>query len=184
MANFPSLSENPTLAEVYARFSESAHALFQQIDIVMRGDNPLSIGERELIAAYVSSLNSCSFCLGAHAEIAKGFGVEEAVIQALVTENFDDCIDDRDAALFRFIRKVNSNSSRITSKDVESLVQLGWSEEAIFSAVSICALFNQINRVVNSTGCKNSNPLKEIVGRKVESYEAAMKNAGVLNVAG
>ena len=53
-----------------------------------------------------------------------------------------------------------------------------------WKAVSICALFNQINRVVNSTGCKNLNPLKEIVGRKVESYEAAMKNAGVLNVAG
>ena len=36
----------------------------------MRGENTLSRGERELIAAYVSNLNECFFCQSSHSAFA------------------------------------------------------------------------------------------------------------------
>jgi putative tryptophan/tyrosine transport system substrate-binding protein len=41
----------------------------------MRGPSPLTPGERELIAAYVSGIDDCQYCYGVHAEPAKAFGI-------------------------------------------------------------------------------------------------------------
>jgi AhpD family alkylhydroperoxidase len=37
---------------------------------VMRGHSAWSVGDRELMAAYVSKLNECPFCVGAHTATA------------------------------------------------------------------------------------------------------------------
>jgi len=36
----------------------------------MRGPSPWSVGDRELMAAYVSKVNECAFCIGAHTATA------------------------------------------------------------------------------------------------------------------
>ncbi len=56
MALFPSLSENPHLADVFKKFPEHVRPLLEYHDLLLRGDSPLTIAERELIAAYVSGL--------------------------------------------------------------------------------------------------------------------------------
>jgi len=38
--------------------------------VLLRAPNPLSPGERELIAAYVSGLNECDFCCRSHSAFA------------------------------------------------------------------------------------------------------------------
>lgn len=38
--------------------------------MLLRAPNPLSPGERELIAAYVSGLNECDFCCRSHSAFA------------------------------------------------------------------------------------------------------------------
>ena len=40
------------------------------IEPVMRGPSEWSAAERELLAAFVSRLNECPFCVGVHREIA------------------------------------------------------------------------------------------------------------------
>ncbi|MCP5087394.1 MAG: hypothetical protein GY952_11390 [Rhodobacteraceae bacterium] len=55
-------------------------------DSLLRGESDLSIAERELIAAYVSGLNACSFCHGAHSVHAKAHGVDVETIEALVDD--------------------------------------------------------------------------------------------------
>ena len=37
---------------------------------IMRGESPLSKGDREMIAAYVSALNKCDYCFNGHAQMA------------------------------------------------------------------------------------------------------------------
>ena len=39
-------------------------------NVLLRASNSLSQGERELIAAYVSSLNECAYCRDSHGAIA------------------------------------------------------------------------------------------------------------------
>ena len=51
----------------------------------MRGPSEWSIGDRELMAAYVSKLNDCAFCVGAHsATAARAYQNEKAVAAVLV----------------------------------------------------------------------------------------------------
>jgi alkylhydroperoxidase family enzyme len=61
-------------------------------------------------------------------------------------------LDDRHKALFRFIDRVNKDSPRITAADLEALRAAGWTDDAIYFAVTVCALFNFYNRWIDATG--------------------------------
>lgn len=70
------------------------------------------------------------------------------VIEDLETSN----LDDKHKALLRFVAKVNYDSPRITSGDMQPLYKTGWDDEAIYYAITVCALFNFYNRWVDATG--------------------------------
>ena len=64
---------------------QTAKPLFDLAEALLRGESPLSRGDREVIAAYVSTLNQCQFCANSHATFAAlqldgGFDVVDAVI--------------------------------------------------------------------------------------------------------
>ena len=61
-------------------------------------------------------------------------------------------LDDRHKVLFRFIDKVNHDSPRIAPSDLEPLRRSGWTDEAIYFAITVCALFNFYNRWIDATG--------------------------------
>jgi alkylhydroperoxidase family enzyme len=61
-------------------------------------------------------------------------------------------LDDRHKALFRFVRKVNEDSIHIAEPDIATLHEAGWDDEAIFFAITVCALFNFYNRWIDATG--------------------------------
>lgn len=61
-------------------------------------------------------------------------------------------ISEAEKTLLAFMEKVNRNSPTITERDVEPVRQAGWSDEAIYDAVNVCALFNFYNRWVDATG--------------------------------
>jgi len=61
-------------------------------------------------------------------------------------------LDDRHKALFRFIDKVNTDSPRITEADMQPLYALGWTDEELYYAITVCALFNFYNRWIDACG--------------------------------
>lgn len=61
-------------------------------------------------------------------------------------------IDDREKALFRFIEKMNRQSNQLRQEDVNALTAAGWSEEAIYDAITVCSLFNFYNTWIDATG--------------------------------
>ncbi len=62
------------------------------------------------------------------------------------------CLEEKEKGLFRFVAKVNSQSPLITRSDIEPLYALGWNDEAIYFAITVCALFNFYNRWIDATG--------------------------------
>lgn len=54
--------------------------------------------------------------------------------------------------MFRFLEKVNGDSFHITSEDSERLREAGWTDEAIYYAITVCAIFNFYNRWIDATG--------------------------------
>jgi hypothetical protein len=61
-------------------------------------------------------------------------------------------LTEKEKALFRFVDKVNSCSLGITALDMEPLHAVGWDDDAIYYAITVCALFNFYNRWVDASG--------------------------------
>jgi alkylhydroperoxidase family enzyme len=61
-------------------------------------------------------------------------------------------LDEKHKALFRFVDKVNRDSPRITEADMRPLYETGWDDEAIYFAITVCALFNFYNRWIDASG--------------------------------
>jgi alkylhydroperoxidase family enzyme len=61
-------------------------------------------------------------------------------------------IDDRDKALFAFIEKMNEQSNLVRREDIDRLAAAGWSQEAIYDAITVCALFKFYNAWIDATG--------------------------------
>ena len=61
-------------------------------------------------------------------------------------------IDDRAKALFAFIEKMNEQSNLVRREDIDRVKAAGWSEEAIYDAISVCALFKFYNAWIDATG--------------------------------
>lgn len=61
-------------------------------------------------------------------------------------------LDEQHKALFRFIDKVNHDSPQITVADLDVARAAGWTDEALYFAITVCALFNFFNRWIDATG--------------------------------
>ena len=61
-------------------------------------------------------------------------------------------LTEKEKALFRFVDKVNSSSPSITAQDMEPLHAAGWDDDAIYYAITVCALFNFYNRWIDASG--------------------------------
>ena len=58
----------------------------------------------------------------------------------------------REKALFEFIEKMNRDSTRLQQEDLRAVKAAGWSEEALYDAITVCALFNFYNKWIDATG--------------------------------
>ena len=61
-------------------------------------------------------------------------------------------LDERHKVLFRLIDKVNHDSPRIQPADLQVVRAADWSDEAVYFAITVCALFNFFNRWIDATG--------------------------------
>jgi alkylhydroperoxidase family enzyme len=50
------------------------------------------------------------------------------------------------------IDKVNEESPSITRDDLDSARAAGWTDEALYFAITVCALFNFYNRWIDAAG--------------------------------
>lgn len=61
-------------------------------------------------------------------------------------------LDEKHKALFRLVDKVNHDSPRMTAADLDQARAAGWSDEELYFAITVCALFNFYNRWIDATG--------------------------------
>lgn len=76
---------------------------------------------------------------------------DELVRQVL--ENIDSSsLTSAEKLLMHFLDKVNHDAPRITADDMQPLHAAGWTDEQIYYAITVCALFNFYNRWIDATG--------------------------------
>ncbi|MEM7282026.1 MAG: peroxidase-related enzyme [Pseudomonadota bacterium] len=160
-SKFPSLPNPPDLSDVFLKFPRGSRALLELHDIVLRGESPLTPGEREMIAAHVSGQNACDYCYGAHSTIASAFGVEQTLFDEMQKDLASAGLDQKMKQLLAYAAKLTKEPSKVTASDAQKVYNAGWSERALCDAVTVCALFNFMNRIVEGTGC---SPAAEAAG--------------------
>lgn len=80
-------------------------------------------------------------------------------------------LSEKDKALFSFMDKVNRTSNQITRELVDEVKRAGWSDEAIYDAVTVSALFNFYNRWIDATGVHDMpQSAYELSGRRLASH--------------
>ncbi len=152
MPYLDSLPADATLRDVFAAFPDTSHPLRAFHDALLRGPSPFTEGERELIAAYVSGLNACVYCHGVHTATAETYGIAEGVLTHLLDDLDGAPVDDRMKPILAYVRKLTLTPSRMTPTDAATVFAAGWTEKALHDAVSVCALFNFMNRYVEGLG--------------------------------
>ncbi|MDZ7711121.1 MAG: peroxidase-related enzyme [Roseovarius sp.] len=152
MPFLPSLPDPAHLSDLYARFPDNVQPLMVYTDGLLRGEGELSVGERELIATYVSALNACTFCAGAHRAYAEVFGIDGALLDALIDDFETAPVDEKLRPVLAYVAKLNTLPSKMVQADAQAVYDAGWSEAALYEAVQVCALFNMMNRIIEGVG--------------------------------
>lgn len=152
MAYLPSLDDDAVLLDVFKAFPDTSRPLLDYHQVLMRGPSPFSVAQRELIAAYVSGLNACHYCHGVHTAVAEAFGVPDGLLSDLTADVDTARVDAPMRPVLRYVHKLTLTPSRMTPRDADEVFAAGWDEQALHHAVSVCALFNFMNRLVEGLG--------------------------------
>jgi AhpD family alkylhydroperoxidase len=108
---FKSLSDNPDMVEVFRKFNDGLMPLCEYHDNILRGDSPLSVAERGLIAAFVSGIDACRFCFGAQQAIAESHGADPGLLEKLLVDPASSGIDENLLPLLAYVQKLTLTPS-------------------------------------------------------------------------
>ena len=129
---------------------ESGKYLYELAQVLLRGESPLTEAERELIAAYVSSRNECTFCMSSHAAAARYLFKDKKQLVDVVLEDYKSApISEKLKALLTIAGKVQINGKNVLTKDVREARSHGASDRDLHDTVLIAATFSMFNRYVD-----------------------------------
>ncbi|MGA2183973.1 MAG: hypothetical protein ABSH47_13165 [Bryobacteraceae bacterium] len=77
---------------------------------------------------------------------------DEKLVEEVLHDIETSRLSEPEKALFRFVDKVNRDSVNIGPADMETLHAVGYTDEAIYYAITVCALFNFYNRWIDASG--------------------------------
>jgi len=179
MPFFSFLDDNSGVGDVMVHDPERYLPIGTFTQDLLRGPSPFSVAERELIAAYVSGLNQCQFCHGAHSKVAAGLGVDRGLFAKLLDDVDRAPVAEKLKAVLRYVKTLTLAPSRLTQADADAVFAAGWDEQALGDAVAICALFNLYNRIVEGHGIKGNAAYFERVSGFIaqQGYEARTRQA-------
>jgi AhpD family alkylhydroperoxidase len=115
----------------------------------MRGSSTWSVGDRELMAAYVSRVNGSPFCVGAHtATAARSYQDRERV--AAVLADLDSApMEEGLRATLGMLGKLTSEGT-LSADDIRAVLSAGVSHQQIEDALAVGFAFNTIDRLANA----------------------------------
>ncbi|MFD1323858.1 carboxymuconolactone decarboxylase family protein [Micromonospora sonneratiae] len=143
----------PGISGLWRFRPETARPLGDLAEVLLRGPHPMSAGERELIAAYVSGLNECNFCCSSHSAFAAAQLDAGMPLVDRVHADLDSApIPEKLRSLLRIAREVQQDGRRVTAELVQAARDEGATDLEIHDTVLIAAAFCMYNRYVDGLG--------------------------------
>ena len=146
------LPTTPTVFQLSSIRPDLASLLVGLYGALFRGGE-LSRGAKESISTFVSALNQCPYCVGAHTVFMQQHGVSAEHVEAARAGDVSAFTDDEEIARFLpLAEKITRHAYKVTDEDIEVLRTAGWSDEKILEAIWIVVFFNMVNRLADSLG--------------------------------
>jgi uncharacterized peroxidase-related enzyme len=153
MAHINTGIKQPGIVELLFYKNSTGNALSNLANTLLIETSPLSSGERELIASYVSYLNECEFCHLSHSAAANAHLGDNGKTISCIIENIDTTnISEKLKQLLKIAGKVQKSGKLVTKEDIEVAKLSGATDEEIHDAVLIAAAFCMFNRYVDGLG--------------------------------
>ena len=135
----------------------------------MRGPSAWSVGDRELMAAFVAKTNQCEFCTKAHAAVAQGAYRDEKKVSAVLSD-LDTAPDIRAIeeplhATLLMLGKLTREHA-VDADDMRAVLAAGASRQQIEDALAVCFSFNVIGRLADAFGFSVPGPQAFEAGAK------------------
>jgi AhpD family alkylhydroperoxidase len=115
----------------------------------MRGPSAWSVGDRELMAAYVSKVNEAPFCIAAHTATSSRAYEDEGTVAAALTDLDSAPIDEGLKATLRMLGKLTREGT-VNADDMRAVLSAGVSREQIEDALAVGFAFNTTDRLANA----------------------------------
>lgn len=123
----------------------------------MRGRSDWSVGDRELMAAYVSKANECPFCVAAHSATSTMWYADDAKIASTLADLDAAPIDEPLRATLRLLGKLAAQNS-IDADDIRAVLDAAVSPQQIKDALAVSLAFNITDRLANAFGFAVASP--------------------------
>ncbi len=142
----------PGISSGFAFRPETAKPMRELADVLLHQPNSLSQGERELIATYVSSKNTCHFCQASHGAAAAAALGDADVVRQVKTDFQEAEISPKLKALLVIAGLVQEDGKLVAPEAVEAARREGATDVEIHDTVLIAAAFCMFNRYVDGLG--------------------------------
>jgi uncharacterized peroxidase-related enzyme len=131
----------------------------------MRGPSAWSVGDRELMAAYVSKVNESAFCVGTHTATARRAYQDGAKVQAVLGDLESAPVEEPLRATLRMLGKLTAEG-KLSAGDMREVLAAGVSPQQVEDALAVCVAFNTTDRLADAFGFEVLSP---------EGFEAGAK---------
>lgn len=117
----------------------------------MRGPSSWSVGDRELMAAFIARTNQCEFCMKAHSAVAQRAYGDSKTVSACLTDVETAGIEEPLRATLLMLGKLTREHA-VNADDMRAVLAAGASRQQVEDALAVCFSFNVIGRLADAFG--------------------------------
>ena len=117
----------------------------------MRGPSAWSVGDRELMAAFIARTNQCEFCTRAHTAVARLAYGDGAVVSVALSDLGAANLSAPLRAILVMLGKL-TREHIVSADDIRLVLAAGASRQQIEDALEVCFSFNVIGRLADAFG--------------------------------
>ncbi|HEY3771484.1 MAG TPA: carboxymuconolactone decarboxylase family protein [Solirubrobacteraceae bacterium] len=115
----------------------------------MRGPSEWSVGDRELMAAYISKLNEAPFCVGAHTATAAAAYQDRDRVDAALADLDSAALGEGLRATLTMLGTLTTRGS-LDADEVRRVLATGVSPRQVEDALAVAVTFNTTGRLANA----------------------------------
>ena len=140
----------PNVFPAMAYRPQQARAFFDYHDALLE-ETALEREEIEMIVVTISGVNDCLYCVVAHGALVRIYAQAPRLADQLATDYRAAEINEKHRAMLDLAVKLTEDPAAVEEEDIETLLDHGFSREAVWDIGAVTSFYNLSNRMAHLT---------------------------------